>query len=346
MTAFIEVSKVDRLKECETTIERGLFSFIEMGKALREIRDKKLYEDNYDSFVEYCKGKWNLRSTYSYNLIEAAGVVDNLSAMVEKNNLPSSERIARELKGLEPDEQREVWTEVIDSGQPVTAKNVKKRVRSLLNKKNIVLNEIKERLSNETGLLEFDPASLTLAEHAEEILNTCDFSAYPAKEIEFKDARNALRHLENADWMYQIGFYHTNREGYGGRLLHNQDFHKCYEVFGAKGWEIILKRLSMDGVPMRQEWRKAYELPRICDEIEGIRPYEVIGRVVASEQWGILESGLNDVYSSEDVRENIGIGGREWLIKYLGISISNDEVAKNYLIAGYFQSIRENVERG
>ncbi|MBV8557876.1 MAG: hypothetical protein JO116_20105 [Planctomycetaceae bacterium] len=61
---------------------------------------------------------------YAYQLIDAAKVVSNLSAMADIP-LPSNERQIREISGLEPDQQREIWAEAVErSGGRPTAKVV------------------------------------------------------------------------------------------------------------------------------------------------------------------------------------------------------------------------------
>ena len=53
---------------------------MEVGKALADIRDSRLYRSDYDTFEAYCKEKWGWGKSYSYNLINAAGVVKSLPA--------------------------------------------------------------------------------------------------------------------------------------------------------------------------------------------------------------------------------------------------------------------------
>jgi hypothetical protein len=48
-----------RLAELERVIERGLQSFVEVGKALADIRDGKLYRCQGDAtFEDYCQQRW------------------------------------------------------------------------------------------------------------------------------------------------------------------------------------------------------------------------------------------------------------------------------------------------
>ena len=60
------------LAELEETIARGKKRILEMGLALGEIRDLRLYRRDYGSFEEYCRAKWGCGRQQVYRLIKAA----------------------------------------------------------------------------------------------------------------------------------------------------------------------------------------------------------------------------------------------------------------------------------
>lgn len=113
------------LDTLEATIERGLKSFIEVGNALLQIRDSKLYR-TYGTFQEYLETRWALSKRYAYYVIGAAQVVENVNNGSQMQ-LPTNERQARPLVALEPDEQRIVWRVVTETApdNKVTATHVK-----------------------------------------------------------------------------------------------------------------------------------------------------------------------------------------------------------------------------
>ena len=53
--------EAERLEICEATIDSGLKTFWEVGVALAEVRDKRLWYGAYASFTEYLDKKWHLR---------------------------------------------------------------------------------------------------------------------------------------------------------------------------------------------------------------------------------------------------------------------------------------------
>jgi hypothetical protein len=112
----------NRLAELETIIEKGLQTFMEVGSALFEIRDSRLYRNTHDSFESYLRERWNMSRQRAYQLIEASEVARNLSTVVD--TLPTNERQMRPLAGLEPDQQRDAWGEATKDNPSPTAKQV------------------------------------------------------------------------------------------------------------------------------------------------------------------------------------------------------------------------------
>ena len=53
MSEAIQVMECKRLQFLEAIIERGQQTFIEVGNALMEIRESRLYLENYPTFEDY-----------------------------------------------------------------------------------------------------------------------------------------------------------------------------------------------------------------------------------------------------------------------------------------------------
>lgn len=116
---LIEVPK-SRLQALESVIERGKQTFIEVGKALLEIRDSRLYLENHTTFEDYCRARWGWSRPRAYQLIEAAA----MSTVVDIQN----ERQARELAPLrdEPEKAKQVWEQAkTDYGPTPTAEEIR-----------------------------------------------------------------------------------------------------------------------------------------------------------------------------------------------------------------------------
>ena len=110
--------------ELEKTIKRGKQSFENVGLALAEIRDLRLYKSEFKTFEEYCKVKWGWSRPYCVQLIQAAAVAKSLPEGVAI----ATESQARELSKAAPEQREEVLQEAASDG-PVTAMAIKKAVQ-------------------------------------------------------------------------------------------------------------------------------------------------------------------------------------------------------------------------
>lgn len=85
-------------------------------------RDSRLYREQFETIEAYCKTRWNFSRPRVYQLMEAAGVVADLSTVVDK--LPDSERQARALAQCadDPETRAEVWKAVVEESgdKPIT----------------------------------------------------------------------------------------------------------------------------------------------------------------------------------------------------------------------------------
>lgn len=106
------------LADCEQRIERGLKTFIDVGQALAEIRDSRLYKGSHDTFEAYCSERWGFTDRRARQIMEAA----EIGTMVPVEN----ERQARALASVPPTERADVLREATDrskDGKP-TAKAI------------------------------------------------------------------------------------------------------------------------------------------------------------------------------------------------------------------------------
>lgn len=91
-------------------IERGRYAFVEVGKALLEIRDKELYKvRGYKSFKNYLADHWKMSKPYATQMIGAAKVTENIKVVATATTFPETETQARPLAKLPPEEQATVW---------------------------------------------------------------------------------------------------------------------------------------------------------------------------------------------------------------------------------------------
>jgi N6-adenosine-specific RNA methylase IME4 len=127
------VTKVltNQLEHLEDIVERGLSTFVEVGKALAEIRDRLLYrEAGYETWEAYTKQRWGLSSRHANRTIEAWRITELLGP-VGPNSAPMNEWLVRPLEasGLSDEQKVAAWEAAVETaeqeGEPVQERHVR-----------------------------------------------------------------------------------------------------------------------------------------------------------------------------------------------------------------------------
>lgn len=118
------------LAALERRIEKGVRVFHEVGQALLDIRDQRLYRQTHETFEAYLRERWDMARDRAYQLMGAAEVVKVIPEG------PVNEAQARELvpvihaQGAEVAKQ--VWERATSTGRPVTAQIVREAAKEVL----------------------------------------------------------------------------------------------------------------------------------------------------------------------------------------------------------------------
>ena len=153
-----------RLVECEAVIERGLASFMEVGQALLEIRDSRLYRETHGTFEDYCLVRWSMTDRRARYLIDAVAV----GTIVPVQNEAQARELAPLLREPDgPERVAEVWAGVrAEHGENVTAAAVREAVRPSMQAHYssetdewYTPAEIVERVVETLGAIDLDPCS-------------------------------------------------------------------------------------------------------------------------------------------------------------------------------------------
>ncbi len=120
----ISLSESKRLGELEKIIQAGKQTFLEVGIALAEICERKLYKAEFSTFAEYTIKKWGWGKSYAYTLIESAKVVRALPQKV--STIVDNEAKARALQQVPEKKRAPALEKLAASGEPVTAKAIQK----------------------------------------------------------------------------------------------------------------------------------------------------------------------------------------------------------------------------
>lgn len=136
------------MKHLETIIAKNQYRFYEIGQALLEIRDNRLYKQTlFTSFEAYARSRWDMGRSQLYRLIDAYSVINNLSPIGDR--LPGNETQTRPLVPLSPPEQRKIWKEFLNTKVEVTARNIQKFIDERKAKKNTSAPDLVDQISDE-----------------------------------------------------------------------------------------------------------------------------------------------------------------------------------------------------
>jgi hypothetical protein len=115
----ITLAESKRLIQLEAIVNQGRQTFVEVGMALAEIRDSRLYRADHSTFEAYCQQKWDFGRVQAHRLIDAATVV----RLLPIGNTITNEAQARELVRVAPEQRAEIIEEVHQQtgGKPTAA---------------------------------------------------------------------------------------------------------------------------------------------------------------------------------------------------------------------------------
>lgn len=143
------------LRRLEMTVRQNLRTMFEIGQALREIRDRRLYRETHSTFEGYTKDVFDIGKAYGNRLIGGVQVIENLAPIGAKFKipmlplktgsrkmvpmgtqdgliLPQNESQTRPLTALDPETQKAVWLQVVDrikKGENLTSKLINRIIR-------------------------------------------------------------------------------------------------------------------------------------------------------------------------------------------------------------------------
>jgi DNA gyrase/topoisomerase IV subunit B len=120
-------SESSDLARNESTIEHGLKNFIEVGSALLDINDRKLYRQTHPTFKDYVEEKWKMSVRRAYQLCETAETLKALPPSVQ--NFAQTESHVAELSRIPPEKRVEVLNRVETKAKATRKKATAKDIR-------------------------------------------------------------------------------------------------------------------------------------------------------------------------------------------------------------------------
>lgn len=146
---FLTQSQLELKEQLELQVRTG---FVLRGEALATLRRKKLYEEEYDTFEEYCTTVFGFTSLYIKRCIKAASTYRKIERYLQTNGLndplPSKQRQLRPIfqAPLDASEVGLVWTFAVTLayGAVPSSSIVKEAVKSYLKSKSPPVNPFTE----------------------------------------------------------------------------------------------------------------------------------------------------------------------------------------------------------
>jgi hypothetical protein len=116
-----------RFTELEAVVERNLETFLSVGRALAEIRNKRLYRQQFGTFEDYCVKRWGFSGSRGLDLVRSASVAEVLlagPAAPQTGDAPLpldlSADVLRPLQRLEPELANSCWRLACRVGKPTS----------------------------------------------------------------------------------------------------------------------------------------------------------------------------------------------------------------------------------
>lgn len=165
----VEVAQVEILEELTQDEQRDRYrlelgveqAFYQAGKALAQLRERRLYRSTHKTFEAYCKDRFGFTRRHSDYLIAATSVVKNLQQMrtihsqnhldeqhqfnrnsrtISSQILPTRLEQIKPLASLKPDEQWQVWDKAVETANgKVPSGRIVKEIVEQLKEKPLVL---------------------------------------------------------------------------------------------------------------------------------------------------------------------------------------------------------------
>lgn len=154
----LTVEENKKLDWLEAVIEKGKKTFIDVGMALTEIRDNRLYRKSFDTFEAYCQERWNFSRQFASLQIQSAELAQSLSTIVDIPN----EGTAREFVSV-PKEQRQ---HIAETAQKIAAEKGRDTInsRDVKEAKGVMFDAVQKPIIEEPKQTQPEPVKPVLTE--------------------------------------------------------------------------------------------------------------------------------------------------------------------------------------
>jgi hypothetical protein len=151
--------EINDLNLNETIIQKGMQSFVAVGEALQDIRQRRLWRKTHDTFEHYLKDRWAMGAPYATRLIKGSEVAKRLPDILNEGQ-------AREMGKVPYTDQEKVLERAkefaSDASRPLSANDI--RIASLEPSKMTARPNSEDVMSTENKSPLWDDAEQLLAD--------------------------------------------------------------------------------------------------------------------------------------------------------------------------------------
>lgn len=132
LPATLTAKERKRFQECKEDISEGLKKSWKAGEALREVRDDRLYREDFGSFEEFCQGVYSMTRRYANYLIDAVEIREDIKERSpEAAKLLTHERQVRELANVPEGKRVALLKGLAKDDVPITPDAIRQKVESV-----------------------------------------------------------------------------------------------------------------------------------------------------------------------------------------------------------------------
>ena len=122
----LSASEAEAYTKHKDTVSKAEGAFFPAGKALHEIKTRRLYRVDYADFVEFVNREWSMGNQYASRLINA--YLTTVALVESKLPRPKNESIVRPLTSCKPALAKSVWQQLTVNGHQPTAEEVRSEI--------------------------------------------------------------------------------------------------------------------------------------------------------------------------------------------------------------------------
>jgi len=121
------------LRRYEIEMEENKNAFLTMAADLFEIWSRRLYRENYKSFKEYCRKRWDFSRAYGYLLVNAHKTIEKVSTIVDTPVAITSGTQALVLAKVPEHQQAEVIARAVEKAAngKLTSRHIKEAAQEI-----------------------------------------------------------------------------------------------------------------------------------------------------------------------------------------------------------------------